>query len=95
MGMPAARKRLRFRRDHRWSPDRMSDYIEDDLPQDERRRIERHTAECPECAQVLETLETLIVELQGVRDAAGVTVAESILRSVRARLDVPPAPQRS
>lgn len=93
--MPSVRKRLRFLRDHRWSPDRMSDYLENDLSQAERSRIEHHTEECPECAQVLETLETLIVELQGVRGAAGVSVAESILRSVRARLDVPPAPQRS
>lgn len=95
MSMPSARKRLRFLRDHRWSPDRMSDYLDDDLTPGERGRIEHHAAECPECAQVLETLETLIVELQGVRDAAGVPVAESILRSVRARLDAPSAPQRS
>lgn len=67
----------------------MSAYLGDDLTPEDRLRVERHTEDCPECAQVLETLETLITELQGVRDTAGNPAAESVLQSVLARLDRP------
>lgn len=67
----------------------MSDYLSGDLAADDRRRLERHTEDCADCAQVLQTLETLIAELHGVRDTAGPSAAESILQSVRARLDEP------
>ncbi len=67
----------------------MSDYLAEELSRDDRARIERHVAECADCAQVLTTLETLIAELQDVRDAAGDATADVILQAVRRRLDTP------
>lgn len=93
--MPSVFKRMRMMRDHRWAPGRMSDYVDDDLSPRERTRLERHAAECPECGPMLDTLEKMVVELHGVRDAGGSPVAEAILRSVRERLDAPDEQQGS
>jgi anti-sigma factor RsiW len=40
--------RERFRRDHRWVPDRMSDYVEGEFGASRRTRMERHLRECEE-----------------------------------------------
>jgi anti-sigma factor RsiW len=55
---------LRFRRDHRWTPPHMSAYLDSDLRTQARARVQRHTAECPECRSVLDSLRRMLDLLQ-------------------------------
>jgi anti-sigma factor RsiW len=52
--------RMRFRRDHRWAPGRMSAYLDDELPPRGRTRLERHIRDCPECRGVLGALRRML-----------------------------------
>ena len=79
-------ERLRFARDHRWSPDHMSEYIDGDLDSRERSRVERHTAECPECDELLRELRAMVAALGGMRGRAGDGVAAAVLAGVQQRL---------
>jgi hypothetical protein len=40
--------------------DQLSDYVDDELPADERRALERHLAGCPECARTLQDLKRIV-----------------------------------
>ena len=53
-------RKLRFRRDHRWTPTQLSAYLDDELGAHARRRVVRHAAECPECRGLLHSLRRLI-----------------------------------
>ena len=77
---------LRFRRDHRWSLEHMSDFLDGDLETDERARLEHHRDECPDCTRVLATLATMVEGLHGLRGAPGRSVAEDVLEGVRREL---------
>lgn len=79
--------RLRFAHDHRWSPDRMSDYIDGDLDPGGRQRIERHSRDCPECDELLRGLQAIVQELGGMRGHAGHSVAAAVLAGVHERLE--------
>jgi anti-sigma factor RsiW len=85
--------RLRFRLDHRWTPPRVSSYLDGQLSRRRRARLEHHIADCPECRELLHGLDSLIVALARLRDDTGVPVAKAIFSSVRGRLD-DPAPDR-
>lgn len=65
----------------------MSDYVDGDMDNPERRRLEAHVEECPECREILETLGVMLVELGGLRRTdGGQVVAEVILAGLRDRL---------
>jgi anti-sigma factor RsiW len=55
---------LRLRRDHRWTPGRMSAYLDGELAARARARLERHTEECPECRGILYALRRILGLLQ-------------------------------
>ena len=59
-------RRLRFRRDHRRTPGRLSDYLDGDLAARSRTRLEHHLRECPECLGALRSLERLLAVLRTV-----------------------------
>jgi anti-sigma factor RsiW len=82
--------RARFRRDHRWAPRHMSDYLDGDLAAHGRRRIESHLADCRECRRLLAGLGRLLDALHRLPVPAGDPVA--IVASVRNRLQEPPEP---
>jgi hypothetical protein len=52
--------RLRFWRDHRWAPDRMSAYLDGELAGRRRRRMEHHLGECRECPRLVAGLRLVI-----------------------------------
>ena len=87
-GRPLRRlqQRLRFMRDHRWTPRHASEYLDGDLDPDGRRRIEQHAGECPKCDALLRALHSMVVVLAGMRGATGRTVAAAILAGVREEL---------
>jgi anti-sigma factor RsiW len=82
---------LRFRRDHRWTPPRMSVYLDSDLPTQARARLERHTAECPECRAVLDDLRHLLALLHSVPLPGpapdGPAIATAVLRRLHESAD--------
>jgi anti-sigma factor RsiW len=75
---------LRFRRDHRWTPRHVSDYLDLDLAIRARERLERHTAECPECGGLLDDLRLMLSLLHGAPSpelvGAGPAIATAVLR---------------
>jgi anti-sigma factor RsiW len=83
--------RARFRRDHRWTPGHMSAYLDGELAARRRTRLERHTADCPECRRLLAGLRQMLDVLARL-PAAGSGHAPPIVAAVRTRLDEPPAP---
>ncbi|HEY3189349.1 MAG TPA: zf-HC2 domain-containing protein [Solirubrobacteraceae bacterium] len=46
--------------EHRWTQRHLSDYIDRDLNERARRRLEAHAAECDDCRRTLGTLSTLV-----------------------------------
>ncbi len=81
---------VRFRRDHRWAPDQMSAYLDDELESSRRSRMERHTKECAECRRLLDGLRRMLGTLQRLPTPDGGASALQIATSVRARLREPP-----
>ena len=75
---------LRFRRDHRWTPQHLSEYLDDELPAAQRHRVRRHTDQCPECRGVLHSLRRLVIALRAPR--AREPVAERLVDGLRASL---------
>jgi anti-sigma factor RsiW len=73
----------RFMRDHRWTQEHLSDYLDGDLRGSERERVERHLHWCPECRRVLETLRRTLRELMELRATAGESVAPSVIDRLR------------
>ncbi|MDQ6776974.1 MAG: anti-sigma factor [Actinomycetota bacterium] len=78
-------ERLRFRRDHRWTPQHVSPYLDDELARRARARLQRHVAECPECRGVLRSLERMLLRLGGVPSPAA-SEAPDLAERIRARL---------
>ena len=78
----------RFLVDHRFARRHLSAYVEQDLEASQRRRVERHLVECPECDRVLRSLRRLLDELARMcRSAPGRVVAD-----VHGRLRAMPPP---
>jgi anti-sigma factor RsiW len=80
---------LRFRRDHRWTPPHMSAYLDSDLRTQARERLERHTAECPECRSVLDDLQRMLALLQSALAPEPVADVPAIASAVLRRLHEP------
>ena len=79
--------RVRFRRDHGWAPDHMSEYVDGELAPAGRARMDRHMGECPECRRVLAGLLSLVDRLGRVGAPRGGADAVQIAAAVRGRLD--------
>lgn len=88
MSNPLAR--IRFRRDHRWTPDHLSEFVDDDMPPRSRTRLQRHVDRCPDCYRALVTLQRLIDRLHRIPPMAS-DEQPDIAARVRQRIeqDVP------
>ena len=84
--MSNIRRRVRFVRDHRWAPGRMSPYIEGELPGRARRRVERHVGECDECLGILTGLERMLGKLHGLAPPTPSPDSRELAAQVRHRL---------
>ncbi|MEA2410295.1 MAG: putative zinc-finger [Thermoleophilaceae bacterium] len=92
--MPSLLARIRFARDHRWSPGRMSEYIDDDLERNDRERLEHHVHDCPECGELLASLESMIATLGSMPGRPADSVASAVLAGVQERLGRDDGPGR-
>ena len=59
-------RKRRFMREHRWSGARFSSYLDGELSEPERRRLEAHASICPECGRMLATLRQTLRGLRGL-----------------------------
>jgi anti-sigma factor RsiW len=83
--------RARFRRDHRWTPNHMSAYVDAELARGERGRMERHLDECGECRRLLAGLRATLDVLHRLPAPSGGAGTLQLVSAVRARLREPPA----
>jgi anti-sigma factor RsiW len=79
--------RERFRRDHRWAPDRMSDYVDGELAPSACSRMERHLGRCESCRRLLDGLRRTVDALHRVSAPSGGVDSVMIAASVQERLD--------
>jgi anti-sigma factor RsiW len=84
--MSELRHRVRFRLDHRWAPEHMSDHLDAELRSRDRGRMERHLAECGECRRLLAGLRALLGALRAQAAPSSTADAARIAASVRLRL---------
>jgi anti-sigma factor RsiW len=85
-------ERVPVKRECRWAQDHMSDYLDGDLAESRRRRMQQHVKECPECHRVLTTLRRMVGALHRLPTPVGGADALGIAASVRRRLGEPPPP---
>lgn len=78
--------RLSFARDHRSAPRLLSAYVEGDLADCERARVERHLAACPECRNALDSLRHMLARMHRVPSPADNPAPRDIVEAVQARL---------
>lgn len=78
-------EQIRFRRDHRWVPRHLSAYLDGDLVDRSRARIQRHVQDCPECRGALRTLDRMLGLLQRLPPVSS-TEKPDIASAVRRRL---------
>jgi anti-sigma factor RsiW len=76
-------EKRRFMRDHRWTQAHLSDYLDGELRDAERERVERHVHWCPECRRVLESLRRTLKELMELRASHGESIAPSVIDRLR------------
>ena len=79
---------LRFMREHQWTAKRLSEHIDRELDERDRRRVEEHVGLCPRCHRMLATLRRTVRGLRSLRDqppvpAADDRVAERVLGRFR------------
>lgn len=74
---------FRFYREHRWTHEHLSDYIDDDLTPPERLRVEEHTSLCPHCRKLLGGLRRT---LEGLRTLGAQPARPGVADSVVERL---------
>jgi anti-sigma factor RsiW len=87
--------RARFKRDHRWARRHMSEYLDGELDRTERERAARHTAECPECDELLASLRAIAAALAGIGGEPAQQVAAEVFSGVRQRLGARASDDRS
>lgn len=78
-------ERRRFMREHRWTDARLSAYLDRELSEHERHRLEAHAGICPECKRMLATLRRTLEGLRGLsRDSSPpADLADSVIERLR------------
>ena len=65
--------------EHRWTQAHLSDYLDSELDEGGRERVEDHVTLCPECHRVLATLRRT---MEGLRSIGGDPRRESVATGV-------------
>jgi predicted anti-sigma-YlaC factor YlaD len=81
--------RVRFSLEHRLGAARMSDYLDGELRQLQRRWLIHHLSECHECRELLTSLRLLVGVLRGAATTDAREPAPPLASVVLARLDEP------
>ncbi|MBA2440267.1 MAG: zf-HC2 domain-containing protein [Thermoleophilaceae bacterium] len=70
----------RFHREHRNAQRSLSEYLDGNLGDSERRRVEEHVGMCPKCRQLLASLRRTLEELRGLGGASRPGLADGIVQ---------------
>lgn len=73
----------RFHFDHLFARRRLSAYVDDELAPDERRRVRRHVADCPDCGHAERSLRAVLRRLRGLAGRKPHGLAASSIERVR------------
>lgn len=76
-------QRRRFMREHDWTHAHLSEYIDEQLAPDERRRLEAHVGVCPQCRRVLATLRRTVESLMGLGVEQQPSIADGVIQRLR------------
>jgi anti-sigma factor RsiW len=76
-----------FKLDHRWARAQMSAYVDGELADARRRRMEGHLARCERCRQLLVSLRETVAGVQALPSPASPTPPKALAAAVIARLD--------
>ena len=74
---------LRQMVEHRFTKAHASEYLDGELPQAERKRVERHASVCPKCRALLASLRRMIETLPGLAAQPRPSVADGVLERLR------------
>ncbi len=77
-------KLLRRRDDHAWSQRHLSHYVEGDLTWRDRRRLELHAEECPDCSRGIRAVRALLRLMRGAASSTAEPAPAGIFDRVRA-----------
>jgi anti-sigma factor RsiW len=75
--------RRRYMREHRWTHAHLSEYLDGELADGERRRVEAHTSICPQCTRVLATLRRTLERLRMLSADRPPGLAEGVIERLR------------
>ncbi len=84
--MIAMLRKWRFMREHEWTHEHLSEYIDGELPDPDRTRVEDHVGRCPQCRRVLATLRKTVAGLGALMSP---TAPAGLVDSVIGRLNEP------
>ncbi len=76
-------RRHRFMREHDWTHEHLSEYLDEELTAEERKRLEEHLSLCPQCRRVLATLRRTVESLMGLGDEPRPSVADGVIQRLR------------
>jgi anti-sigma factor RsiW len=76
-------ERRRFMREHRWTHEHLSGYLDGELAASERHRVDEHVGLCPQCSRVLATLRRTLEGLHLLRAPVYPGVADSVIGRLR------------
>jgi anti-sigma factor RsiW len=69
--------------DHRYTKAHASEYLDGELSEAGRRRVQRHVSVCPGCRKLLASLRRMIDTLPGLAAAPRISVADGALERLR------------
>ncbi|HEV2062272.1 MAG TPA: zf-HC2 domain-containing protein [Solirubrobacteraceae bacterium] len=69
--------------DHRFTKAHASEYLDGDLPESGRHRVERHTSICPQCRELIASLRRMLEALPALGAQPQPTVADGVLERLR------------
>jgi predicted anti-sigma-YlaC factor YlaD len=76
-------ERRRYMREHNWTHAHLSDYLDQDLTDEERERVEDHVSMCPHCRRVLRTLRRTLESLMELPVEPRPSVADGVIERLR------------
>jgi anti-sigma factor RsiW len=76
-------ERRRYMREHNWTHAHLSDYVDQELSDSERARLEDHVSVCPHCRRVLRTLRRTLESLMELPVEPRPSVADGVIERLR------------
>jgi anti-sigma factor RsiW len=76
-------QRRRYMREHNWTHAHLSDYLDQDLTDAERERVEDHLSMCPHCRRVLRTLRRTLESLMSLPGEPRPGLADGVIERLR------------